>query len=228
MQKGVVLGLGEFGYYLALSLAASGVDLLVIDKNEVRVNKIKNFVTDAIIADVIIEDDLSVLIPDKHIDFAVISLGNLEASLLATLYFKDKNFKNLYVKAINDQHLRILKKLKIKNILFPERDSAERLGKTLSLKTILEYIPISSNYRLIEVKAISKIANKTLQELHFRKTYKLSIIAIKNESNYNFDLTAQTKIKKNDTLLVIVKDESIEKYNKLAEKEKKKFMVFRD
>jgi len=226
-EKGVILGVGEFGYHLCLSLVKSGVDLQVIDKNETRINKIKNFVADAIIADVVIEEDLSVLISEKHLDFVVVLLGELEASLLATLYFKDRGFRNLYVKAINEQHLKILKKLKIKNILFPERDSAERLGKKLALKTIIDYIPISSNYRLIEVKAIDKITNKTLQELYFRKTYKLSIIAIKKELDYSFDLTAETKIEKNSTLLVIGTDEMIERYNKLAEKEKRKFSVQR-
>ena len=226
-EKGVVLGLGEFGYYLSLSLAKSGVDLLVIDKDEARINKVKNFVANTVIADVVIEEDLSVLIPEKNIDFAVISLGNLEASLLATLYFKDKGLKNLYVKAINEQHLRILKKLKINNILFPERDTADSLGKKLASKIILDYIPISSDYRLIEIKAISKIANKTLEELHFRRIYKLSIIAIKNNNDYSFDLTAQTKIEKGSVLLVIGTDEMIDKYNKIAEREKKKFSVFR-
>lgn len=222
-QNGVIFGIGEFGYYLALSLAKSNLDLLVIDKNEVRINKIKNFVADVVIADVVNEDDLSVLLPSKHLDFAVIAIGDLEASLLATLYFKDKAFKNLYVRAINEQHLKILKKLKIKNILFPERDSAERLGKKLSLKTIIDYIPISSNYNLVEVKAIKKISNKTLEELHFRKVYNLSIIAIKKDANYFFDLTAKTKIEPNNVLLVIGVDEAIEKYHKLAEKEKKFF-----
>jgi trk system potassium uptake protein TrkA len=226
-QKGIILGLGEFGYYLALSLSRSSVELIVVDKDEIRVNKIKNFVSDAIISDVIIEEDLSTIIPDKNVDFVVIALGNLEASLLATLYFKDKGFKNLYVKAINEQHLKILKKLKITNTLFPERDSAERLGKTLSLKTLLDYIPISSNYRLIEVRALRKISNKTLQDLHFRRVYNLSIIAIKKDNDYTFDLTAQTKIEKDDILLVIGTDDAIEKYNKLSEKEKNKFTVFK-
>ena len=227
-QKGVVLGLGEFGYYLVRTLAMSEVELIVIDKDEMRINKVKDLVENAIIADVMADEDLSSLIPqNENYDFVIISLGNLEASLLTTLYFKEKHIKNLYVKAINDKHLKILKKLKIENILFPQRDSAERLGKTLSFKSLLEYIPLSKNYRLIEVKAINKILNKTLQELHFRKTYKLSIIAIKNENGYNFDLTAQTKIKKGDILLVIGRDEYIEKYNKLADKEKKKFSPLR-
>ena len=220
-EKGIILGLGEFGYYLTLSLAKAGVDLIVIDKDEIRVNRVKNFVTDAIIADVIVEDDLSMLLSHKSLDFVVISIGNLEASLLATLYFKDKGFKNLYVKAINEQHLKILKKLKIKNVLFPQKDSAEKLGKILSLKTIYDYIPISSNYKLIEVKAIKKIANQTLKELHFRKTYKLSIIAIKKNKDFSFNLTDKTKIEKDDILLVIGTDEAIEKYNKISEKEKK-------
>ncbi len=226
-EKGIVIGLGEFGYYLTLSLAKAGVDLIVIDKNEIRVNRIKNFVTDAIIADVIIEDDLSGILSHKNLDFAVISIGNLEASLLATLYFKDMGFKNLYVKAINEQHLKILKKLKIKNVLFPQKDSAEKLGKILSLKTIFDYIPISSNYKLIEVKAIKKISGKTLKELHFRKVYKLSIIAIKKDKDFSFDLTDKTKIEKDNILLVIGTDEAIEKYNKLSEKERKKLSIIR-
>ena len=225
-RRGVVLGVGEFGYYLTLSLADSDVDLIVLDKDEARINKIKDKVEDAIIADILKEDDLSSIIPKhdlKNIDFAVIALGNLEASLLATLYFKDENFNNFYVKSISDQHSKILKKMGVNNILFPQKDTAEKLAKTLSFKTILEYIPISKDYRLVELKPINKILNKTLEELNFRKTYKLSIIALKRGNTYNFNLSAQTKIHKDDILITIGDDKAIDSYNNIAKKDKQIF-----
>jgi trk system potassium uptake protein TrkA len=52
MKYFVVIGLGTFGQNTAIELENLGHQALIIDRNEKRVNAIKDLVTESIIADV--------------------------------------------------------------------------------------------------------------------------------------------------------------------------------
>ena len=213
-KTGVVIGMGEFGIHLAKSLSNEGCEVIAIDIIEKRVNLIKDFVMKAIIADAAQKQTLEQIM-SVGIDFIVVCIGNIEKSMMSTLYLKDFGFDKIYVKAVTDEHERILKLLGVKNIIFPEKNMAYKLATKLLHNNLLDYLPLSEEYSIAEVMPLSKLEGMTLKDSNFRHKYELSIIAVQrpDASKLIFTPGPHYTIGKQDTLMVLGKKEDIDKYN---------------
>jgi trk system potassium uptake protein len=138
--------------------------------------------------------------------------------MIATLYLKDFGFEKVYVKAVTDEHERILRLLGVKNIIFPEKDVANILATRLVCNNLLDYLPLSEEYSIAEVTPSAKIIGKTLKDSNFRNKYELSIIAVQrpDASKLIFTPGSHYTIGQQDTLMVLGKKEDINKYNDLV------------
>jgi len=179
MKQFAVIGLGNFGYYLATHLYDKGNDVLAIDKNQNLVQKIKDNVTQAVIAD---STDLqtikSLSIPEM--DAVVVCIGNdLSASIHTTLNLKDVGVRKVYAKAISEPHGRILRKVGAQEILFPEKDLAINLAERLHNPSLLDYLPFFEGYSIIELKPKESFIQKELRDLDLINKYGVQVIAIK-------------------------------------------------
>jgi len=214
-KNGAVIGLGEFGIHLSLSLAEDGSDVIAIDSDPKRVEIVKDYVTKPIIADIRQHSVLkSIISPD--LDFVFVSLGTIEASTIAILYLKELGIENIYAKANNDEHERILRLMGVKRIVFPEKDMAERVSARLTQNNLVDYIPLSEEYSIAEITPHEFMAKKSLLELDFRNHFNLTIIAIKELTpegrSYIFP-KADTIVKISDQLVVLGTKESLKNYN---------------
>ena len=179
MKQFAIIGLGNFGYYLATHLYDKGNDVLAIDKNQNLVQKIKDNVTQAVIAD---STDLqtikSLSIPEM--DAVVVCIGNdLSASIHTTLNLKDVGVRKVYAKAISEPHGRILRKVGAQEILFPEKDLAINLAERLHNPSLLDYLPFFEGYSIIELKPKESFIQKELRDLDLINKYGVQVIAIK-------------------------------------------------
>ena len=179
MKQFAIIGLGNFGYYLATHLYDKGNDVLAIDKNQNLVQKIKDNVTQAVIAD---STDLqtikSLSIPEM--DVVVVCIGNdLSASIHTTLNLKDVGVRKVYAKAISEPHGRILRKVGAQEILFPEKDLAINLAERLHNPSLLDYLPFFEGYSIIELKPKESFIQKELRDLDLINKYGVQVIAIK-------------------------------------------------
>ncbi len=179
MKQFAIIGLGNFGYYLATHLYDKGNDVLAIDKNQNLVQKIKDNVTQAVIAD---STDLqtikSLSIPEM--DAVVVCIGNdLSASIHTTLNLKDVGVRKVYAKAISEPHGRILRKVGAQEILFPEKDLAINLAERLHNPSLLDYLPFFEGYSIIELKPKESFLQKELRDLDLINKYGVQVIAIK-------------------------------------------------
>ncbi|MFH0925934.1 MAG: TrkA family potassium uptake protein [bacterium] len=212
----VVIGLGEFGWHLALSLSEAGGAVIAIDEKQQRINAIKEQVSKAIAADAKQRQTLLVIVP-KEADSVVVALGSIESSIIVTLFLKEMGIKNLYVKANSDEHERILKLLGIdsENIIFPEKNMATRVSERLLNKNLLDYLPFSEDYSIAEVAPLDEMLGKSLVELNFRRRYGLSIIAIRELIPPKMVMSPPLdfKIKTSDILIVLGLKEGIDKYH---------------
>src|SRR4030042_4825657 len=108
MKKFIVIGLGNFGLNLSQTLIENGCEVLGIDANKTMVHRAKDMITHAITGDA---TDKSVLtsLPIKDFDGAVVSIGQeLAASILISLYLKEIGIKRIIVRAISEDHEKIL------------------------------------------------------------------------------------------------------------------------
>ena len=145
MKQFAIIGLGNFGKYLATRLYEKGHEVLVIDKRPMPVQDIKDKVTQAVVGDATDRKTLESL-NLKDVDAAVVSIGSiLSNSILATLNLIEIGVKHVMAKAISEEHSRILKKIGASDIFFPEKDLAIHLAERLHNPNMIDYLPFSSS-----------------------------------------------------------------------------------
>lgn len=213
MRQFVVVGLGNFGFNLAVELAGLGHQVLVIDSSSEKIELIKDQVTQAVVADVRNREALTEIVR-KDVDAVIVGLGDsMEASTLAVLYLKDSGVKKIIAKAMNDDHGKVLKSLGANEIIFPEKDTAISLAKWLTYPNLIEHIPLSPEYSILEIAAPDVYIGKTLGELQLRSKYGIEVIAIKEVLSEKFHLIpgANVKIMPDSALIIIGRESDINK-----------------
>ena len=207
----LVLGLGRFGSALAKKLFEKDVEVMAVDRDYTKVQKMADSVTYAAQADMTDEDamkDLGI----KNFDIAVIATGsNIEASIEATLICKDAGITTVIAKATTDTHERILEKIGADKIIFPELDSGERLARVISGSNLLEFIEFSNEFSLAEVRVHKAWVGKDLMELDFRNKYNLNVVAFERGGKTILNPGPHTKIEKNDLVVLIGRKEDVDK-----------------
>ena len=106
----------------------------------------------------------------QDVDCAVVSIGeNIEASLLVVMQVKELGVERVVAKAVTDLHGRILQKLGVSRVIFPEREMAIRVAHSLVVPNVLDYIELSKDFSIVEVPAPAAFAGKTLKQLELRR-----------------------------------------------------------
>jgi trk system potassium uptake protein TrkA len=179
MKQFAIIGLGNFGYYLATNLYEKRHDVLAIDKNINRVQEIKDNVTRAVVADATDIKTLETL-GIKQMDAAVVCIGSvISDSILATLNLKDVGAKRVFAKAVTEPHGRILHKIGALEVIFPEKDQAISLAERLHNPNILDYLPFLDGYSIVELLSPKSFIGKNLKELNLINRYGVQVLAIK-------------------------------------------------
>ncbi|MFC0015874.1 MULTISPECIES: TrkA family potassium uptake protein [Allobacillus] len=209
-----VIGLGRFGGSVCLELAREGFEVLALDRDEDRVNEFKDIATHAVIGDSMDEQTL-IDLGFKNIDHVIVAIGdNVHASILTTLILEELGIKRITVKAQNDYHEKILNKIGADHVVHPERDMGKRIAHSIVSSNILDYIELSDEYSVVEVKVGSKMNDKTIQELDVRARFGCNIVAIKRGKDVNVSPMADEILKLGDILIVIGSDKDISRFEK--------------
>ena len=213
MKQFIVIGLGSFGYNLAESLAGLGHEVLAIDQEERKIESIKGNVTHAVCADATDKKILEKFVSGDA-DAVIIGLDEgMESSTLVALYLKDMGMENVIVKALSDDHAKILKAIGATEIIYPEKDVAVRLAERLSTPNLIEHLPLTPEYSIVEITPPERFIGKTLRELELRKKYGFIVIAVKDILTDTFYLIpgADFKVRENVALMIMGKKKDIER-----------------
>jgi trk system potassium uptake protein TrkA len=213
MKQYAVLGLGNFGFYLASHLYEKGNEVLAIDKDQTRVQEIRDRVSQAIVADTTDRramENLGV----KELDAAVVCIGSvLSESILTVLNLKEIGVKQVIAKAISDPHGRILQKIGASEILFPEKDMAISLAERLHNPNLIEYLPVLEGYSIIQLAPPKDFIGKSLRELNLINRYGVQVVAIKElvPERLNMIPTAQFVLKDSDLMILLGPSKALDK-----------------
>ena len=211
MRRVVVIGLGIFGSQLARQLYESGLEVVAVDKNRDVVQRIKDHSTKAVLADATDKEVLESIGIDAK-DTVVISFGeDLSASTLLTLYLREMKVKEIIVKVPNEDYKRILLKVGASEAIIPEREMANKVARSIISPNVLEYLPISEDYTIVELAPPTAFIGKSLADLDLRKKYALQVIAIRDVLTNKMQLVprASAILKDSDVLVIIGKEEDI-------------------
>lgn len=211
----VVIGIGRFGGSIAKTLYSLGNDVMAIDSNEEIVQEMADSVTHAVQADGTDENTLRAL-GITNFDVAVITIGsNVQASILTALLVKEFGVKTIIAKAHNELHAKVLKKIGVDRVIFPERDMGVRVAHNLVSANILDYIELSEDYSIAEIVSPEEWNGKTLKELNMRSKYGINVMALKRNNEVNISPSAEDIIQNGDIIVAIG---GIEELNALENK----------
>jgi len=209
-----VIGLGRFGGSICRELSKEGMQVLAIDNDEERVNEYKNIAYHAVVADSTDEDTLKE-IGIKNFDHVIVAIGeNIQASILTAVILADIGIKKITVKAQNDHHEKILNKIGVHKVVHPEVDMGRKLAHSLISNNILDYLELSDEHSIVEVKAGKKMVGKSLIDLDIRANYGCNIVAIKRGSEINVSPSAEDGLREEDILIVIGADRDISRFER--------------
>ena len=204
-QNFAIIGLGRFGGSICQTLVEAGQEVLAIDRSEDRVNEYMNIATHAVVANA--QDEMTLRsLGIRNFDHVVVAIGeDIQASILVTLMVKERGGPNVLAKAVNEYHARVLDKIGADMVVHPARDMGIRIAHKLVSRNILDYIELSSEFSLAEVRVTNpKFYNKTLAELNFRQRFGLTVVAIRrSKTEVIASPDASEIVRENDNLLVI-------------------------
>lgn len=212
MKQFIIIGIGKFGESIATNLYKMGHDVLAVDIDEERVQYIANKVTHAVQADATEEGTLEAL-GVKHFDGAVVTIGeSVQASILITLLCKELGIRHVLAKAQNELHAKVLYKIGADRVVFPERDMGLRVAHSLVSTSFLDYIELTPDYSIVELKAAKDWKGKSLKDLNVRAEYGINIMAIKQDDKVVVSPAADDTIQRDDVLVVIGKARDINRF----------------
>ncbi len=213
MKQFLIIGLGNFGYYLATHLFNKGHDILAIDKNPDLVQNIKDNVTQAIVADATDVKTIEAL-GVADVDTAVVSIGSiLSNSILAVLNLQEVGVKHIVAKAINEPHRRVLEKLGVNEISFPEKDNAILMAERLHNPNLIDYLPFMEGYGIIELVVPKNFIGKTLRQVDLTNRFGVQVVAIKEmvPEKVHFIPKADFVLKDSDILILFGSEDGLNK-----------------
>jgi trk system potassium uptake protein len=209
-----VIGLGRFGGSICKTLAEQGKEVLAIDNNEDRVNEFTSIASRALVGDTTDEAVLK-SIGIRNFDHVIVAIGeDIQASILTTLILKELGVENITVKAQNDYHEKVLRKIGATVVVHPERDMGIRIANNMASNNVLDYLGLSDDYSIVEIVANKRLGGHSIIGLDIRKKYGINIVAIKRGNEIIVSPQAKETILDKDILIVIGSDIDIEKFTK--------------
>lgn len=214
MKSYLVIGLGLFGFELAVKLYACGEEVLAMDTDETLVNRIADRVTRAVTADARDFDVLQKL-GAENFDRAVVAIGeDLGASALITMHLKTLKIPYIICKAQDETHREILERLGANRVIIPERETADKLALGLTSTGVMEYIELSEEYGILEINAPVSWVGKSIRELSIRTRYGANILATRRGDALVLPPDIEQPIDKGDSFVVLGQYSMLKKMEK--------------
>lgn len=204
MQKRfAVIGLGRFGTSVAKVLTEMGQHVLAIDSHGDRVDALAPLLNRVVRADATDPAALKAVRIHEY-DVVVLAIGeDVEASVITALICLELGVKELVAKAQDEPHGRVLERIGVHRVVYPQRDMGSRVAHNISAGGVIDFIRLSEQYGMAELVAPSILMGQSLQELDMRNRYGLNVMAIKRGTRLIVSPTATEKVQKEDILVVI-------------------------
>ncbi len=178
-----IIGLGRFGYQLAVSLAEQGCEVLAVDRSEKTIHSIRDHVTQAVCIDITDEQSL-IEIGIGAVDTVVVATGEsfAQSVLITTLLKKHLKIPNVIARTSNQTYETILKLVGADKVLVLERDMGVKFAYQLSLP-MANLVPITNNFALAYIKAPKSFVGQTVSKIDCVRRYHISCIAVQKGTN---------------------------------------------
>lgn len=221
MKQYLVIGLGSFGTNVAKTLYEAGEEVVGIDADENIVQEIINseHLENAFSLDATDEIQLKRL-DIQAFDIVFVCIGAVEPSMLITLNLRELGAKKIIVKAGNTKHRKLLEKIGVDQVIYPEEYMGKRTALMAMEPNMIEHLRFSQDFLLAEIKAPYEFWDKNFIEAEIRKYYNINIVGIKKpDGRFLANPRATTVIEKDDILIVITDAKTANQMSNILKKE---------
>ncbi|HOA35659.1 MAG TPA: TrkA family potassium uptake protein [Bacillota bacterium] len=208
----LVIGAGRFGSSVATTLYELGHNVMVVDIDPSLVQEISESVTHAVQADATSEAALSSL-GIKDFDVIVVAIGHeIQSSIMTCILLIEMGARFVVARAQTELHGKVLSKIGVNRVVFPERDMGQKLAHSLSAFNIVDLIELSSNSNVVEVSAPEEMVGRSLKELNLRARFGINVIALRSiDGKTNISPGAEDRIKKGDLIVAVGDNKALKK-----------------
>ena len=214
MKSILVIGLGRFGRHMAKKFSEQNNDVMAIDINEERINNVLSVVTNALIGDATNERFMET-IGVRDFDLCVVAIGdNFQSSLETTALLKDLGAKFVLARASRDVHAKFLLRNGADDVIYTEKETAERLAVKYGSENIFNYIELNDEYSIYEIAVPSSWLNKSILKVNVRSKYGISILATKQGNNIYPLPKPEHVFTDSESLMILGKNEDVSRFIK--------------
>lgn len=207
----LVVGLGRFGGAGAQTLERMGHEVLGVDVDAQLVHDFASELTRTVEADCTAVPTLEKL-GVADFDAAVVAIGtDIEASVLTVLALSDLGLTNIWAKATNEKHARILERTGAQHVVFPEQRMGERVAHLLN-ERLLDFINFGDEFAIARLKAPEPIVGLPLISSQCRKKYEVTVVGVKRTGENFIHAVPDTIIFPDDELVVSGRIADIERF----------------
>lgn len=203
LQVGII-GLGKFGFSFGKSMIQLKQNVFGVDKDPEKIKKSQHVLSQVYQTEVL---DQSVLIQLGFSDFThvLVSVGSsITASTMIAMHLKEIGVSEVWVKAVSEEHQKLLNKIGVQNVIIPENMAADQLANRLAMPGFIDYLPFDQHIVLKEIE-IQRWAGKTLRDIDLTNQYNIQVIAFKKKQEVAFKYVpkADDLLENGDVLIVI-------------------------
>ena len=203
MKSILLIGLNNFGVYMAKQLRELGHQVMAVDKREDRIDAVLPFVTDAQIGDSTSEPFLRSLGINNY-DVCLVAIGNdFQGSLETASLLKELGAKLVVARADREVQAKFLLRNGADEVINPEKQIAEWAAIRYASNHILDYIKLDEDHAIFEITVPRDWVGKTVGEIDIRKRFGINIMAVKENGHMNLSVTPDTVLSGNRTMLVL-------------------------
>jgi len=211
MKSILIIGMGRFGRHLCRNLAALGNQIMVVDELEENLEEMLPYVVSAKIGDCTNEAVLKSLGIDNF-DICFVCIGtNFQSSLEITSLVKEMGARYVVSKANRDIHAKFLLRNGADEVIYPDRDIAEKMAVRYSANHVFDYIELTDEFSIYEIPPLAEWVDKSLKELSIRNRYHISILGTKEGEQAKLMPPADYVIRRDEHLMVIGRKEDVDK-----------------
>lgn len=211
MKSILIIGMGRFGHHLCRNLAELGNQIMIVDELEERLEPMLPYVVSAKIGDCTNEAVLESL-GISNFDLCFVCIGtNFQSSLEITSMVKEMGAKWVVSKASRDIHAKFLLRNGADEVIYPDRDLAEKMAVRYSANHVFDYIELTDEFSIYEIPPMSQWVGKSIKELSIRNRYHISILGTKEQGEAKLMPGPDYVIRANEHLMIIGRKDDVDR-----------------
>lgn len=211
MKSILIIGMGRFGTHLCMDLSKLDNEIMIVDREEEKLEDLLPYVTNAKIGDCTNEKVMKSL-GVGNFDLCFVCIGsNFQSSLEITSLLKEFGASYVVSKANRDIHAKFLLRNGADEVIYPDRDIAEKVAVRFSANQVFDYVELGSGYSIYEIAPLQEWIGKSVREINVRVKYNINIIGIKGDSGISLTPGADYIFQNGEHLMIIGSQKDIAK-----------------